>query len=248
MGKSKWLFVSLIFGILYQIGPAQSKFDLITLIDRLKKNNLLLKISELDQKIAREEYRSAKSLPNPELEYSRGQGDLIDGSDSRELWGLGLKLSIPNPILRHYLVKSAKGTVIEAIIQREIRKRYLIKLLKKHFYRLQLSKKLKDITRERILIMDEVLKITRAKVDIGESKEIDFLRISVEKQKLTTLLFKLEKSISVEKMKINELLDFTLPGYFEIEVDFDFTPFLDSTIQITHLIEKSAIVEMKKNG
>jgi len=248
MEKSRVLFFVLIFGFIIQISPAQTKFGLNNLIDILIKNNLLLSISELDHKIVREEYRSAKSLPNPEVEYSRGQGDLIDSSDSRELWGIGLKLSIPNPIYRYYLLKSAKGSVTRTIIQKEIKKRHLIKLLKHHFFRLQLNKKFQDLFQERSNIMDEILRITKAKVRIGESKEIDFLRTSVEKQKLKTSLFKLEKSISVEKMRINELLNFTLPEDYEIDVDFNFTPFLDLALKITYLVEKSVMVELKKNA
>ena len=83
------------------------------------------------------------------------------------------------------------------------------------------------------------------KVSIGEAREIDYLRSSVELQKNKTAGFKIRKRIAYEKTKINEFLNYVLPDDFKIIKDFDITPLPHIEKTIEGLIKKGPVVELK---
>ena len=106
--------------------PSTQDYSLPQLIKQMEEKNLLLKISRYDQQIKESEYRISRALPNPEFAYSRGKGEVNETGERSNLWDLGLSLNIPNPIYRHYLLKSQRSEVEEAKIRLQIRRRELI--------------------------------------------------------------------------------------------------------------------------
>ncbi|MCP5105351.1 MAG: TolC family protein, partial [bacterium] len=100
---------------------------------------------------------------------------------------------------------------------------------------------------EKLRILEEVNRITKAKVSIGESKEIDYLRSSVEIQKIKTSLFKAGKTIAYEKTKVNEFLNYSLPEDFTIADTFAFSPLPEVEERLQKLIDKSPLIRLKSN-
>jgi len=226
---------------------AGKQYTLRQLVALAEKNNLPVKISELDKDIATEEYRDARALPNPQLEYAGGRADIPGEPGKAKLWEIGLRWSAPNPIYRYFFLKSKKTFIKEAEIKAEIKKKEIIKGLKIHFYRLQLYQKIKVFLEEKLRILNEVSRITKAKVSIGESKEIYFLRSSVEIQKNKTRLFQVQKIIASERTNVKELLNYTLPDDFTIVEDFSSTPLPDIEEGIRKRIDKSPLILLKTN-
>lgn len=232
-----------------QNGP--SAYTLDRLIALAKQKNLSVKISELDRKIAVESYRDSRALDNPEGEYSQGNATAPEVTGNTKIWGWGVKWALPNPLHRYYYLKSLRADITEAGIQAEINNREVIKTLKFHYYKLLLFSKLKTSSEERLRILTEVASITKAKVDIGESKEIDYLRSTVEMQKINTELFRIEKNLAYERNQINELLDFVLPLDFKIEDELnntaDFVPMGELKTGIETMAGNSPIVRLESN-
>jgi cobalt-zinc-cadmium efflux system outer membrane protein len=227
--------------------PTEKSYTLDELTKLLKQHSLLLQITEIGSSIAKEEYRAARALPNPEIELSKGEGELLVGSGNPSLWGVGAKVSIPNPIYRHYFLKSLRKNITAAGIEGDIKKKSIIRALREHYFRLQLSRKIGALLQEKINRLQEVSRITKAKASIGEVKEIDFLRSSVEIQKHKSYLFKMEKIVATSKTRINEFLNFTLNKDFSVLEDFGFTPLTDIENKIDGLIKKSPFVLLKLN-
>ena len=208
-----------------QDAPATKAYGLDELIQLMKQNNLLIKRSGLDLDIARQDYRVERTLPDLELEASRGNAELLEQpAPDAKVWGVGLSWRIPNPFYRYYHLRSLRANVRQAGIMKEMNLRLYEKTLKHHFFRLQLFKKRHEFLREKIRILTEMNRITRARVSIGEAKEIDALRTSVEIQKSRTQLFGVEQSISYERAKVNEFMNNTLGEDFTIVEDFNFLP------------------------
>lgn len=226
---------------------AQKQYNLNELIGLMKANNLLYKITGIDQDITKEEYRIHRALPNPELEYSQGRAEIPGETVKPSLWAAGLKWSFPNPVHRYYSLKAVRNTLTAAEIEAEMRKRELVKGLKNHYFRLQYYKRLNGFQEEKLRILGEVSKITKAKVGIGESKEIDYLRSSVEIQKTRTHLFRVRKTRAYEKTKINEFLNSTLPDDFSTAENFRFVPVPGIEKKIHELIAKSPFILLKAN-
>ncbi|MGE5343061.1 MAG: TolC family protein [Candidatus Omnitrophota bacterium] len=230
-----------------------ASFTLDQLIQLARQHNLQMKIANLDQKIAVESYKDSRALPNPDFEYSTGRGTPGDSPDKPRLWDFGFKWSMPNPIYRYFLMKSLKADVTAAEIQSEINSREVIRDLKIHFYKLLLVMKLKSAAEERVRILTEIEHITKAKVEIGEMKEIDALRASVETQKNHAALFRLEKTITSERNALNEFMNFTLPENFTIQGDLDIHLNPDLDARLRQSISDSPILrlnlsQLKKGG
>jgi outer membrane protein TolC len=226
---------------------AGQPYTLDRLLQLAGEHNLRLKISGLDKRIAVQEYRGARALPNPELEYSRGQGEIPGESPNATIWGMGLKWSMPNPIHRYFFLKSNRTYITEAEIQAEMNKREIIKGLKTHFYRLRFYQAVKTFLTEKLRILTEINTITQAKVDIGETKSIDALRSSVEIQKVKTVFFRVQKTIAYERTQLNEYLNFTLPENFTAADDFSFQSLPDIETRVSRLIETSPFIRLHAN-
>ena len=221
--------------------PAYSLDQLLRLA---RQNNLRLKIAGLEQHIALEEYRDSRALPNPGLEYSRGKGQIPGVPENPTLWGIGARWSVPNPVYRYFFLKSLRTHITEAEIQAEMTARNVIKGLKTHYYRFQFYKKIAGFLEEKLRILEEVNAITRAEVSIGEAKEIDSLRSSVEIQKNKTALFRSQKTIAFEHTKLNEFLNYTLPDDFGVIEDFSFNPLPGVEEGIQRSIEMSPFIRL----
>lgn len=205
-------------------GTANTPYTLEQLIQLVQQNSLPMKMADLDRRIAVEEYRDTRALANPEWEYSRGRGESAEEPGKTVIWGTSLKWSLPNPIYRCYFLEAARTHITEAEIQAEICRRETIKDLAAHFYKLQLYNKVKTFLDEKRRILEQAGNISKAKVDIGEAKEIDYLRASVAIQENNTELFRIEKNIAYEKSRLREFVNFSIPDDFTIAGAFTFTP------------------------
>ncbi len=199
----------------------KSAFTLDQLIGLAEQNNLQIKVSELDKKIAVEEYKGLRSFENPELEYSKGQGEPEEEAhEKKTIWGWSAKWSIPNPFYRYYFLKSKRGNISEAGSLTDIEKNETIREVKTYFYKIELSSKLKSLWEEKSRILEEIYNITKVKVELGESKEIDSLRASMEVQKNIAKGFSMDKTISTERHALRELLDFKIPANFTLSKEW----------------------------
>jgi len=243
--KPAIVITALLFTALFT--QAAEVYRLEDLVSKLKETNLLIKISELDTRIARQKYRSARALPNPELELSRGKAEIPGEIERADIWDVGVKLSIPNPLYRGLFLKSQKGEIKTAEINALMTRLDMVKELKGHCFRLQYQQKLAVLLQEKMERLSEVSRIIKARVSIGETKEIEYLRATVELQKIRSELFRVEKTLLAEKTGINEVLNNTLAKDFKLEEDFGFKPAPGLEKKVTQLIEKSPLVMLRHN-
>ena len=242
--KNTLIFLFTIIGLTVTLG-AEKTYRLENLVEILKSNNLLFKIHEIEKNLTKQEYKINRLLPNPEIEFSRGQGEVFETQESQLVWGVHFKFEIPNPLYRYLFLKSEKQSISKARIIAEIKNRSLIRKFKNHFFRYQYFITIDLFLIEKQKILEEINKITKMKVSIGETREIDYLRSSVELQKNKTAGFKIRKRIAYEKTKINEFLNYVLPDDFKIIKDFDITPLPRIEKTIEGLIKKGPFVELR---
>lgn len=227
--------------------PAGNVYNLHLLVELAKKNNLVLKMSELDRSIAREEYHDIRALENPELEYSFGKIEIPGEPLKPDLWEVALKLPLPNPFHRYYFLKAAKSNISGADIEADITRREILKKLRNHFYKLRLYKKNQGFLEEKLRILMELNTITKAKVSIGEAKAIDALRASVEIQKVKTALFAVRKHVAHERTMLKEFLNYTLPEDFTITEDFPFSPLPEIKEALDRRLQTSPFIRLQSS-
>ncbi len=199
--------------------------------------NLAIKVSELDLKIARLEYKEAGRLENPSFEYERGKATPVEGGEKINIWGYSLGFELPNPVAWIYKRKSEKmGLLIAG--NRNLMKRAGIKSrLRTLYYNLQLLMIREELHKSRLKSLEEIAKIARLKADLGETKEIDALRASVEIQKLRTAVFTIEKQRRYTMFKISAFLNGSIPEIFLIKKDFTFVPVDNAQKRIMSLLD-----------
>ncbi|MCP4221335.1 MAG: TolC family protein [bacterium] len=144
-------------------------------------------------------------------------------------------------------MKSLKKDITQAEIEATIQNKGILRDLKAHYYRLRFFLKLNASLQEQLTILKEINRIIDAKVSIGESKAIDGLRSSVEIQKKKTAVFKVQKTIAYQRIKLKELLANTLPEDFSINTAFAFTPMPDIETKIRQMIATSPLIRQKTN-
>ncbi|MCK4762277.1 MAG: TolC family protein [Candidatus Aminicenantes bacterium] len=251
----KTKYFKIIFSLLLLLFPGLFSGGILTaknyrlhdLVELLKQNSLLLEIATIDNKIAKEDYRAARALPNPEIEMFKGEAEVPGEPGRPAIWGVGGKISIPNPLYRFYFLKSLRKHISEAEIEAEIKKNNIIKDLKTHYFHLQFARKIAVLLQKKIARLTEVNRITKAKATIGEAKEIDYLRTSVEIQKNKSRLFRMEKIVSHQRIKINEFLNFSLEGDYSMAADFSYMPLAGIEESLDELIERCPLIVLKAN-
>jgi len=221
-------------------------YNLEQLLRLARENNLMLKVYGLDRDIARQEYRVERGLDGLELGYSRGEGKIkAEPGTPAQLWEFSGKWTIPNPVYRYYLLKSLKSRVSEAEIGAEMNGREILAQLHICYYRLRLHAKVKTFLEEKIALLENIHRLSRAKADIGEAREIDALSAAVEIQKEKTRLFRIEKTLAAEKSQLTEIMNGQLPADFTVPGDFPYQPLPgDLEARIGQSIEQSPPVQL----
>ncbi len=243
--KNTLIFLFTIIGLTVTLG-AEKTYRLENLIDMLKEQNLLLKIHEIENSLAIQFYNINRSLPDPQLELSRGQGETLESADSRLIWGIEFKLEVPNPVFRHYYLKAEKQSISKTRLMTEIHNLSIVREFKTHFYRYQYFKSLHSLLGEKQKVLTEITRITKLKVSIGEARGIDYLRSSVELQKNTTNRFKNRKRFSYEKTRLNEFLNNSLSVDSKFANDFNFSPLPDIESTIDRIRNNNPFIGFKR--
>lgn len=220
----------------FNVAGAVKKYSLKELEKIMSEKNLSIRMSGIDLKIARVDYKEAGRLENPVFEYERGKATPIEGGEKINVWGYSLGLELPNPVSWIYKRKAEKMALLNAENRSRMERAGVKRELRALYYSLQLLLNREALYRTRLKSLVETGKIARLKADIGETKEIDALRASVETQKVRTELFRIEKERKYTMIKMRAFLNEAIPSDFTIMRDFSFTPVDNAEKRITALL------------
>jgi cobalt-zinc-cadmium efflux system outer membrane protein len=221
------------------------ELSLKDLTKMLQEKNLEIKISNLKEKIAGQEFKISNTLENPEFEYARGKGEPFDQIDNKkDIWELGISVKIPNPIYRSFLFKVHREEYSQALIREKIFKRAVIRELKVCYYNFQLYLKIYSLLVKKETITDKLVEIIKYKKNLGEVREIEYTRATLEKIRINADLYKLRKMIEAQKIQLNLLLNNTLPKDFVIKSNFTFTPASLKEGDIQNYLKDTLLVRM----
>ncbi len=193
-------------------------YSLEELLRIFRKSNPLLRIYRYDYRIKEQELKAAKALPNPAIEAGLGRGLPEDLLFEKSLWHLSLEYPLPNPLLRHWRIEEKKAALAREELWQKIKEGELEKEFKEHCFWLIFYEKAAQLMEERVKLMEETREIIRARVEVGEEKEIACLKASVELQRIRARLFWARKNASAERIKIREMLNFAIEEDFKINV------------------------------
>jgi len=152
------------------------------------ENNPLLAAKHREAEARKASYQASKRLINPELEYQRGSATSWDRIEKRTTEEISLSQRLENPFKRHYRIQAyekewkAASSAYEALAS-EIR--YEVKVL---FYRILLLEARQELSRKNLESIQAMHRLIRKRVELGEVKELEGIKLFVETLKARNAL------------------------------------------------------------
>jgi cobalt-zinc-cadmium efflux system outer membrane protein len=232
----------------------QRKYTINELIELAIEENPSVPSAISSVDIAKGELRAAKAYPNPEVEFSLDRGKSREDNSSEAEYGIAVIQPIEWPLKRLYRRKAAEEEVKVTEFEKEAVRVELIFTTKQLYYATLLAKKDVEIARQNLDTSKTLLSIIERRVELGESRELDFIKSRVETLKFERELIRAETNLSAVKAILNRFLGNSLEKDFD--VDGELTP--PSTISgLEQIAEKVAdfnpqlkaqTVEVKRAG
>ncbi len=196
---------------------AQRKYKIDELIElALEKNpSISSAISSID--IAKGELRAAKAYPNPDLELFLARGKSREGNNTDAEFGIAVTQPIEWPLKRLYRRKTAEEEVKVTEFEKEAVKIELNFTTKQIYYSILLAKKDVEIAKQNLETSKTLLSIIERRVELGESRELDFIKSRVETLNFERELIRAETNLGAVKAILNRFLGNSLEKDFDLE-------------------------------
>ena len=163
---------------------------------------------------------SARAYPNPEVEFQGVSGKSLETGESKGEYSAGIGQPIERPAKRSYRKKAALAGV--AVAERDLEDFYLqLKAgVRKAFFRLLSEKKVFDIAKENLKIVNELFKTVELRVKAGEAPEYELVKAKTEVLRADKELKRAFNALAISKVSLNALLGNSLKNEFDIEGEF----------------------------
>jgi cobalt-zinc-cadmium efflux system outer membrane protein len=167
--------------------------------------------------IANGELRAAKAYPNPEAEFFLARGKSREGSNSEAEFGIAVVQPIEWPLKRIYRRRAAEEETKVTEFDKEAVKLELVFATKRFYYSILLAKKNAEIAKQNLETSKTLLAIIERRVELGESRELDFIKSRVETLNFERELIRAETNLGAVKAILNKFLGDSLEKDFDLE-------------------------------
>ena len=211
----------------------QRKYKIDELIElALEKNpSVYSAISTID--IAKGELRAAKAFPNPEVEFTLDRGKSREKNSSEAEFGISVVQPIEWPLKRIYRRKAAEEEIRVTEFDKEAVKLELVFTTKQLYYSILLAKKDVEIAKKNLETSKTLLSIIERRVELGESRELDFIKARIETLKFERELSRAETNLISIKGILNRFLGDSLVNDFEVDGELSSPSTISSLEEIT---------------
>jgi cobalt-zinc-cadmium efflux system outer membrane protein len=158
--------------------------------------------------------RDAGRLPNPELEYEAGEGDLFESSDTWSLNELSVRQTLQNPLARHHRL-AALDLGIEAAAQETRRGEMEVDYeVRSHFFRTLYLREQLNLARLNEEALDAIRGLIETRAAVGEVRELETIRLRVEYMRAQNQTQAVEMELDQFRRHLNIFLGNSLPPDF----------------------------------
>lgn len=212
----------------------EKEFSLPEIIGIGIKNNPGLLAKQRETEAKRAAYEAAKPLFNPELEIHMGQGRSHDTSITRRTDGVSVSQSIENPMKRKYRLQSFEKDWQASLHLFEFARLEVITEVKCQFHRILLLDRQQELARKNLDSLREIQQLITKRVELGEVKELESIKLDVEALRAQNELQKIRTELKLAHENLNKLLGNALPAEYRLSGDFMYSS-LD--LEEAHLIQ-----------
>ncbi|MGH7801837.1 MAG: TolC family protein [Thermodesulfobacteriota bacterium] len=193
------------------------KYKIDELIEiALEKNpSISSAISSID--IAKGELRTAKAYPNPEVDFFLARGQSREDDRKEAEFGIEVIQPIEWPLKRLYRKRTAEKEIKVTEFEKDAVKVELIFTTKQLYYSILLAKKDVEIAKQNLDTSKTLLSIIEHRVELGESRELDFIKSRIETLQFERELIRAETNLVAVKAILNRFLGDSLEKDFDLE-------------------------------
>ncbi len=170
-------------------------------------------------------FLAAKRLSNPEFEFQAGKGESYDGLEFRNTSEFTISQPIENPFKRHYRILVHENDWKAFASLSDYSKLELVFEIKNLFYRILFLKNIEELVQKNLDSVAEILGLIEKRVQFGEVKELEAIKLRVETLKAQNELNRIRTEKKLIKKSLNSLLNNSLPSNFSIRGVLDYLPF-----------------------
>jgi cobalt-zinc-cadmium efflux system outer membrane protein len=201
--------------------PAQEAFSLDQLLEIGRERNptlLSLRAAEAAMEAHR---RDAGRLPNPEVEFETGEGDLFDSDGSWSIREYSVRQSIENPFTRSYrlgaLQRRAEAAG-ESVRLGSLEVDYEVRL---HVSRILFLQERVGLARLNAEALGEIRSLMETRAAAGEVRELEAIRLRVEHLRAMNEVQAAEMELDQFRRHLNTFLGEALPENFVLEGELE---------------------------
>lgn len=217
--------LSLFFLIFTLAFPGEKKdFTLSEIISIGLKNNPLLLAKSQEVNAKKAALQASRRLLNPEIEFTIGQGTPLGSTTKRNTDGVSLSQPIENPFKRHYRVQMHKNEWRATEYLYNSSKLEVTYQIKKLFYTGLLLHDIEIFAQNNLNSLRETFQLIEKRVKLGETKELEAIKLHVETLKAQNELNKIKTELMLARENLNKFLGNMLPPDFSIIGKLDFIP------------------------
>jgi outer membrane protein, heavy metal efflux system len=169
-------------------------------------------------------YEASRLLHNPTLGVETGEGRPKSSTEAVRIGGLSLSQTIENPVKRTHRIRAMESEWLAAEHELHAEEAALVSEIKILFARILHFRRLMDIARSDAASLDDMLSLIRRRVDLGESRELEALKIEVEALRAKNVLHRVEVDLQLAREELNDFLGGVLPPEYETAGDLVYEP------------------------
>ncbi|MEZ4483995.1 MAG: TolC family protein [Syntrophotaleaceae bacterium] len=205
--------------LLRPAAAGNSRAQLSVLVAEALANNPDLKSAEARWEMAQHQIVPARSLDDPRLSFTLSNYPIDDLSgDVTPMTGKEIQLSQMFPFPGKLAAKEEMA-VQQAAWYRgayEDARGQLVQQVKDAWYRLYFQQRAIDITRQNVTVINDFIRLTETRYEVGTGMQQDVLKAQVERSKLLDKLYNQEQQKTTVLAELNRLLNRPAPSPVEI--------------------------------
>ena len=226
MKKLRFFFVFLVF-LVPALSFPQEKIE-FTLEDIIRiglEKNPWIAARQSAVQAKQEAFLAAKRMDNPEFEVQAGKGESYDGMEIRNTSGFAISQPIENPFKRRHRLLMYENAWKATESLSDFSKLEFVFEIKNLFFQILFFNKIEELAQKNFESIAEIQRLIEKRVQFGEVKELEAIKLSVETLKAQNELNKIRSDLALVKGNLNSLLNNSLPSNFSVRGLLDFLPF-----------------------
>lgn len=162
------------------------------------------------------ERSSAATLASPDVEFSRGTGETLDGTASRREHGWAVSQTIEWPGRWHARVKAADQMLAAGLAGSLATRADVLASVQEQYFGILFSQKEAALLEDQAAAAENLLSLAEKRVQVGEARELDRIKARVEALRTERKLESARSEVRVRKAVMDQFLMGALGEGYEL--------------------------------